>query len=493
MKFDAATLREWRHNPVKFAYDNFRFDPDPWQREALEAFVDPSKPRVSLQACAGPGKSAILAVCGWHFLATQGDRGHHPKSYALSITADNLKDNLWAEMSKWQGRSEWLMSTFKWNHERIYALEHPSTWFMSARSFPKSASAEEIGLALSGLHSEFILYLLDETGGIPPQILKSAEQGLSTNPKFAKILMAGNPTSQSGALYDASVTNRHKWFVITITGDPDDPRRSTRIDIEWAREQIQTYGRDNPWVKAFILGVFPEGSINTLIGADLVEAAIKRVLRPNDFNFSQKRIGVDVARFGDDRTCLFPRQGLQAFNPVIMRDARSNEIAARVALAKARWGSEMEFVDGTGGYGSGVIDSLRMAGHAPMEVQFSGKAIVPKYYNKRSEMWFEMADWIKRGGGLPNLPGLVRELSTPTYYFKDGKFLLEPKELIKKRLGQSPDMADALCLTFAMPDMPASIDPNGLVDLSRGKLKSEYDPLDQKSGGMVSEYKIGSF
>lgn len=87
-----------------------------------------------------------------------------------------------------------------------------------------------------------------------------------------------------------------------------------------------------------------------------------------------------------------------AFKPVEMRNARTNEIAARVAAAKIKWGSELEAIDGTGGYGSGVIDSLIQAGHNPLEVQFSGKAIDNRYYNKRSEMWFEMAAWIKRAG-----------------------------------------------------------------------------------------------
>jgi hypothetical protein len=49
-----------------------------------------------MQACAGPGKSAVLAWCGWWFLSVQGSRGEHPKGIALSITGDNLKANLWA-------------------------------------------------------------------------------------------------------------------------------------------------------------------------------------------------------------------------------------------------------------------------------------------------------------------------------------------------------------------------------------------------------------
>jgi len=159
-----------------------------------------------------------------------------------------------------------------------------------------------------------------------------------------------------------------------------------------------------------------------------------------------------------------------------MRSARTNDIAARVADAKKKWGSELELIDGTGGFGSGVIDMLLQAGHTPMEVHFSGKAIDSRYANKRAEMWFEMTNWIKRGGGIPNDSELIKELTAPTYSFSGGKFLLEPKEQIKKRLGFSPDKADALALTFAIPDLPSQAH-NILTGHQTGKLIVARDPF----------------
>jgi hypothetical protein len=88
-----------------------------------------------------------------------------------------------------------------------------------------------------------------------------------------------------------------------------------------------------------------------------------------------------------------------------------------------------------------------------------------------------MAEWVKRGGALPNLPELVAELSEPTYTFSGGKFLLEEKDQIKKRLGRSPDLADALALTFAMPDMPAAM-AQGLRQQSVGKVRTDFDPFE---------------
>lgn len=472
-----ANVVEWRKNPAQFVWDQFGATPDAWQLRALEAFAspDPSLRRIALSACAGPGKSTILAWCVWNFLLCYGDRGEHPKGAMVSVTAENLGDNAWAELSKWYDRSEVLRRTFTWTKTRVFANDHPATWFMAARSFSKTANPEEQGRTLSGLHSKFVLAVIDECGDIPVTVLKAGEQALSTDPIFGKILAAGNPTSHEGILYAASTQLRHLWHVIKITGDPDDPNRSPRIGLEWAREQIKTYGRDSPWVMAYILGEFPPSSINSLLGPDEVHAAMNRVIHEEDYKYAQKRLGVDVARMGDDRTILFPRQGLRAFPSVEMRNARTQDIVARIALAKHKWGAELEFVDGTGGYGAGVVDALLQAGHSPQEIHFSSKPLDARYFNRRSEMLFLMAEWVKRGGALPNDPELVRELTTPTYTFQSGKLRIEEKEQIKKRLGFSPDKADALALTFALPDMPASASLSPLGH-QRGKLMHEWEP-----------------
>lgn len=470
-------IKTWRENPAQFVNEVFQAELDIWQRDLLEKLGGSPNPsrRAAMKACTGPGKSAVLSWIGWHRLACFGEKGEHPKGAALSGEGkDNLSDNLWAELSKWQQRSEFLKSAFTWNKERIFAKDHPETWFCSARSYAKDADSEAIGRSLSGLHSKFPFLLLDETGDMPLTVGQKANQIFTGGVIDGLIAGAGNPTSTTGLLYHVCTIESELWIIVTVTADPDDPKRTPRVDIEHARQMIQLYGRDNPWVMATILGLFPPSSLNKLLGPDEVEASMKRHLREDEYEFSQKRLGVDVARFGDDRTVIFPRQGLASFRYVEMRGARTPDIAARVAQAKSKWGSEMEFVDGSGGWGAGVIDSLLQAGHTPLEVSFSGKAIDNRYLNKRAEMWFNMADWVKRGGVLPPMPELVKELTAPTYFFQNGKFQIEPKEQIKKRLGFSPDAADALALTFALPDMPAA---SPYQDFKSGKALTEFDPF----------------
>jgi hypothetical protein len=264
----------------------------------------------------------------------------------------------------------------------------------------------------------------------------------------------------------------------TITADPDDPKRTPRVDIEHAREQIKTHGRDNPWVMATILGEFPPAGFNALLGIEQVEAAMKRHLQPDTFEWAQKRLGIDAARFGDDPWVIFPRQGLAAFKPVVMRNPRTHEIVARVIVAKTKWGSEREFFDGSGGFAAGAIDGMIQAGHAPAEISFSGKAIDPRFYNKRAEMHWNLAEWVKRGGALPPVPELVAELTAPTYSFKDGKLILEDKDQIKARIGRSPNYADSLALTFAEPDMPGANDPTSILARLTGRSHHAADDFD---------------
>ncbi len=488
MSKDAAVknIRRWRKDPVSFVREVFKTEPDPWQIDVLAALVN--NQRLAMKACKGPGKTCLLAWVAWWFLVCFS----HPKIAATSITGDNLSDGLWTEMAKWQHKSPFLLEAFVWTKTRIFAKDHPETWWMSARSWSKGSTKEQQANTLAGLHADNIMFILDEVGGIPDAVMAAAEAALANDHgdgiNTARLIMAGNPTHNEGPLYRASTSERHLWWVVEITSDPDNPKRTPRVSIQWAREQIQKYGRDNPWVIVNVFGNFPPSSLNTLLGPDEVSAAMGRHLSEDVYITSQKRLGIDVARFGDDRTIIFPRQGLAAFKPVEMRGARSNEIAARVALAKSKWGSEIELVDGTGGYGSGVVDSLIQSGYSPLEINFSGKAIDNRYANKRAEMWFLMAEWVKRGGSLPNIPELAAELTAPSYTFQNGRFIIEPKDQIKERLGFSPDYADALCLTFALPEMQSNMMMPRLIN---SKLNHEYDPfekLDNSKVNMKFEY-----
>ncbi len=475
-------LRLWRYEPVQFVRDNFGVEPDWWQNELLTAFGNQEleRLRILLQACAGPGKTAGLAWCGLNFMSCYGDYGQHPKGIALSITADNLKDNLWAEIAKWHGRSAFLKKAFDYTSERYFCRQHPDTWFLAARSFSKKANPEEQGRVLSGLHSEFVLILIDESGDIPPAVGRTAEQALATC-RMGRIVQAGNPTSHEGMLYDASANHPEKWKIIRITGDPDDPKRSPRIPMDWAAEQIATYGRANPWVMAYILGTFPPSSINSLIGPDEVETAMGRNPREREYSWAQKRWGVDVGRFGDDATILFPRQGLRAWACKELRNADGPEVAALLLVEKQEFDSEADFVD-VEGVGASVADAMKSMGMSFTPVHFSGTPNQPRFFNKRSEMLWEAAQWTKTAGALMPDSLLKGEMCAHTYTLKKGKIWVVEKDQVKKLIRRSPDRFDALACTFAVPDMPSGMRSRQLDDygVGGGGSLAGYNPVDRR-------------
>ena len=195
---------------------------------------------------------------------------------------------------------------------------------------------------------------------------------------------------------------------------------------------------------------FNAAADNALISIDDVRAAAVRHYDEKDYGFAPRVMGVDVARFGDDSSVIFKRQGLVAFEPIIIRKFDSTAVADRVAIEIAAFKPEAVFIDS--GAGQGVIDRLHLLGMDVTEVPFGGAAIEAQHLNRRMEMWWELGKWLKAGGAIPPITQLQADLCAPTFGFTPaGKKYLEPKEKVKERIGRSPDLADALALTFAAP------------------------------------------
>lgn len=309
--------------------------------------------------------------------------------------------------------------------------------------------------------------VIDEVAQIKPEVWNDIIQpALSDRKGWA--LFIGTPQGVnlfSELFFKAQSTP--EWhsakFTVHDTGsiDPDEVARLERdmSETSFAREYLCD---------------FSAAGDDQLISLSDVEAASKRVMTDREISYAPRVIGVDPARFGDDRSVIFKRQGLQAFTPAVYRGIDNMDLAARVAAMIQEWEPDAVFVDA--GAGSGVIDRLRQLGHDVIEIAFGGKPIDPKYLNKRAEMWFEMREWLKLGGAIPNMVDLKQDLSAPIYWFDSaGRIQLEPKDDIKKRGLPSPDLGDALALTFAQP-----VSKKNLIERfgTRVRVSREYDPLE---------------
>ena len=246
-----------------------------------------------------------------------------------------------------------------------------------------------------------------------------------------------------------------------------------RLDIEdtglVTQEQIaseQAAGMSEAKVRQEFYCSFEAESDEQLIPYALVAGAQEREVEPEPFD--EKVMGVDVARFGDDKSVIYFRHGRDG-NPVPyerFEGMDTMQLSARVADWLHRWQPDACFVD-EGGIGGGVVDRLHQLGFGFVQgVNFGGRADYArggaKSNNKRAEMWLTMRHWLERGS-LPKDELLSAELTAPLYtYDAQNAIKLERKEDMKKRGVPSPDVADALALTFAYPVQ--SLDANEEYD-----------------------------
>lgn len=213
--------------------------------------------------------------------------------------------------------------------------------------------------------------------------------------------------------------------------------------------RLQSEMSELSWRREYLCDFSAAGDEQLISLAD-VEEATRRHLRRDQYDWAPVILGVDPARFGDDRSVIFARQGLHALAPRVYTKVDNMALAGYVGQAIEDFNADAVFVDA--GNGAGVIDKLRQMGHDVTEVHFGGRPSKARYVNKRSEMWFEMREWLMAGGVIPRNTALMQDLAGPIYKFDtQDRVALESKDDIKARGLPSPDLGDALALTFAFP------------------------------------------
>jgi phage terminase large subunit len=167
-------------------------------------------------------------------------------------------------------------------------------------------------------------------------------------------------------------------------------------------------------------------------------------------------IGVDIARFGDDKTVICYRRGRYCFKLEEYAKLDSVEVANRLTAIIQEQKPARIFID-AGNTGAAIYDILKDRGYGKTAraINFGGKAINDdRYFNKRAEMWALANDWLKDDSlvQLVNDDELLDDLcSVNKAYDNRGRLQLESKDKVKERIGRSPDKADAFVLTFAEP------------------------------------------
>jgi hypothetical protein len=478
-----AWLDSVRDDPVAFVEGAFAWGhgelekssgPEPWQRWLLEQIRDGLlKPgeaiKIALASGHGIGKSALCSwIALWAISTFPGTRG--------IITASSesmLMTRLRAELRVWFRRFR-AAQFFEMTATSLISREpsHEQTWRLDL--LPWNENRPE---AFAGMHSKGgrILLIFDEASAIAAAIWETCEAICTDIDAQIIWLCCGNPLHASGRFRDCFERYSRRWVT----------RHVNSLEVSFTNKPqlerwIEDFGEDSDFVRTRVMGEFPHTGSTQFIGPELVDDAMQREL--NGSGGDPLVIGVDVARFGDDMSAIFPRKGMDARTilPLTFRNIPIDKLEDQVVAFCNAHKVQQIFVDGTG-VGGGLVDHLRRRGYLVADVQFGAKADQAidgtRFANKRAEIWGLMRNALKYLC-LPNDPSLREQLTGPEYTFGriNDAILLEPKDAMKRRGVPSPDLADALACTFGaeIATLPA------LADWAQPQSPiSEYDPFSE--------------
>lgn len=441
------TLTAWRTSPARFVTECFGAAPEAWQAEALAAVAEDD--RIAIRSGHGVGKSAFLAWLILWWMTTR----FPAKIPCTAPTAHQLNDVLWSEIGKWHRK---MAEPFRsWLHvgaDRVSLVAAPKNSFAVARTARKEEPE-----AFQGFHEENLLFIVDEASGVPDIIFEVGEGSMTT--AGAKTVMTGNPTQTTGYFHAAFHRSRAYWRTMRVGCE-----MSSQVSPDYPVRQAALYGVDSNVYRVRVQGEFPSADDDGVIPLHLCEAAVARDVMGTS---APVVWGLDVARFGDDRTALIKRKGNQVLEKA--KTWRGKDTMQVAGLIKAEYEATPKALQPRGilvdviGLGAGVVDRLREQNLPVRGVNVAEAPAVhdEKYLRLRDELWFQARDWfMARDCTMPEDDELVADLTGPKYKITStGKIQVEAKAEMKKRGVISPDLADAFCLTFGPSDVAGKARP----------------------------------
>ena len=463
--------RDIRKEPVNFASNILGVKPWDKQKQILNAIA--ANRSVAVRSCNGAGKTFTAAIVILWWLMSYDN--------AIVITTApserQVREILWRELQKLYMPVRDIVGG-KLTRTR---LEVSPTRY----AYGFSTNTED---RFQGFHSGNILVIVDEASGVD-EFIYNAISGVITA-KNSKLLLIGNPHGYAGTFYDAFHKDRKQFETIHISAfdipsfkaegitenniqdveypDPEqnnqqqdhkdhdnqyDPHNDDThhglSNPKWAIRVFNSHGPQSSVYQTRVLGQFPDAADDTLIPLRDVEAAVKRRIQtPPD---TTPVMGVDVARFGNDKTVIIIRHGPKVIYIDELRKSDIVNTTGAVVTAALRYKVKDLIIDEIG-VGAGVLDNLKA------DRRFNAQGLNgsnspsnnEKYLNLRAEVFDGLRQRFADGDiSIPNDPELISQLASLTYkYNARGQLQLESKDQIRSTGRQSPDKADAIALAF---------------------------------------------
>ena len=425
--------------------------PHSWQRNILEHVGTHLQSENRYQPCQiavssghGIGKSAL---CGW-IIAWAMSTCDDCKVLVTANTADQLKDKTHSEAAKWFHlaiNSHWF--DVQATSITIRDPRHKDFWRTDFTTWNVARTE-----AFAGLHNakKRIILIFDEASAIHDKIWEVAEGALTDEETEILWFAFGNPTQSGGRFRECWGRFAHRWKTFQVDARTVPGTNKAQIE-NWK----QDWGEDSDFFRTRVRGEFPRIGANQFIGGEVVAAA--RKYKAEGFTTFPKVLGVDDARFGDDRTVMILRQGRKAITLGKYRGLDTAQVTAQTIQFIEEHGVDATVVD-SDGIGATVYDQLKFRGFGKRLFEFHGghpANDANKYFNRRAEVWGLTRDWLTAGAEIPDEPELEMDLTGPVYGFSaQQQIQLEKKDDMKKRGVSSPDSGDALAMTFAVQVAP---------------------------------------
>lgn len=467
-KIIAEDLAQFTHDPLNAVLYGFPWGegeleglsgPRNWQREVLqyvgEHFSNPATRytvcRIAISSGNGPGKSTLAALLGWSAVSTFED-------CRVNVTANTkaqLDTKTSPEFAKWfrlAVNGDWFLV----NVTSIKVREdgHEKNWRIDFLPWSDANPA-----ATAGQHNvrKRLVLIFDEASEIDDVIFETAEGALTDEDTEIIWLLLGNCTRSNGAFYDAVFGRmKHRWKSWILDTREIEGTNKAQI-AEWQ----QDYGEDSDFFRVHVRGLPPRAASAQYIDMDTIQNAQRR--KVNTLSDEPLVAGVDFAWGGADDNVIQFRRGFDARSipPIRIKGEFTRDPAVLTGklsdvLTNTYDGQKvaMLFLD-SAGIAAPVEARLRQLDFRNiMTVNFGAHSPDVKYAYMRDYMWGKMKEWLANGA-IDKDPQLEADLSGPCLVSdRQQRVKLEDKELMKKRGLKSPDRADALALTFAMPVAP---------------------------------------
>lgn len=457
-------LSDYKNDPVRFTTEVLGIKPLKYQSELLDAVASGER-RCSIRSGHGTGKSSSTSWLMLWFLLTR----YPCKVVVTAPTSAQLFDALFAETKRWVNEMpKTLKDLLTVKSDRIELTAAPSEAFISAR-----VSRPEAPEALAGVHAENVLLIADEASAVNEKIFETASGSMSGH--NACTILLSNPTRTTGTFYQTQTEMSDKWWV----------RKWSCIDSplvsqDFIDEMAERYGLESAAYSVRVLGEFPKGEDDTVIPLHLVESATQRDIK--EVENTTHTWGVDVARYGDN-SVIAKRSGTVITEIKVLKNL---DLMQLMGAIKNEYDSlhptertNLEIMVDSIGYGMALVDRGQELGLPVIGINVSeASSMKQQYLNLRAELWFNLKQFLEnRDCKIPRDEKLIQEMLAPRYsYTSSGKIKIESKEEMKKRGINSPDRADAVCLTLAR---------DNVIALKGGRQHNWNKPIRRNMRGIV--------